>query len=42
MLRVIFRERRESEDSHEKSIFFLSCLSRQKIRLGELTQGKTV
>ena len=38
-LRVIFSENRESEDSHEKSIFLLI---RQKIPFSELIQGKTV
>ena len=38
-LRVIFSERRESEDTHEKSIFLLF---RQNIPLGELIQGKIV
>ena len=38
-LRAIFRERRELEDTHEKSIFFLF---RQNIPLGELIQGKIV
>ena len=38
-LRVIFRERRESEDTHEKSIFLLF---RQNIPLGELIQVKIV
>ena len=38
-LRVIFSECRESEDSHEKSIFLLF---RQNISLGELIQGKIV
>ena len=39
LLRVIFSECRESEDSHEKSIFLLFC---QNIPLGELIQGKIV
>ena len=39
MLRVIFSEYRESEDTHEKSIFFLF---HQNIPLGELIQGKIV
>ena len=39
-LRVIFPERRESEDTHEKKSIFL--LFRQKIPLGELIQGKIV
>ena len=38
-LRAIFSECRESEDSHEKSIFLLF---RQNIPLGELIQGKIV
>ena len=38
-LRAIFWERRESEDTHEKSIFLLF---RQNIPLGELIQGKIV
>ena len=38
-LRAIFWERRESEDTHEKSIFLLF---RQNIPLGELIQGKVV
>ena len=38
-LRVIFSEYRESEDTHEKSIFFLF---HQNIPLGELIQGKIV
>ena len=38
-LRVIFSECRESEDSHEKSIFLLF---RQNIPLGELIQEKIV
>ena len=38
-LRVIFSECRESEDSHEKSIFLLFG---QNIPLGELIQGKIV
>ena len=38
-LRVIFSENRESEESHEKSIFLLF---RQKIPLGELIQAKIV
>ena len=38
-LRAIFSECRESEDSHEKSIFLLF---RQNIPLGELIQGKVV
>ena len=38
-LRVIFSECRESEDSHEISIFLLF---RQNIPLGELIQGKIV
>ena len=36
-LRVIFSENRESEDSHEKSIFLLI---RQNIPFSELIQGK--
>ena len=39
ILRVIFSEYRESEDTHEKSIFLLF---HQNIPLGELTQGKIV
>ena len=39
LLRVIFSEYRESEDTHEKSIF-LSF--HQNIPLGELIQGKIV
>ena len=39
VLRAIFSECRESEDSHEKSIFLLF---RQNIPLGELIQGKIV
>ena len=39
VLRAIFSECRESEDSHEKSIFLLF---RQNIPLGELIQGKAV
>ena len=39
VLRVIFCECRESEDSHEKSIFLLF---RQNIPLGEHIQGKIV
>ena len=38
-LRATFWERRESEDTHEKSIFLLF---RQNIPLGELIQGKIV
>ena len=38
-LRVIFSEKRESEDSHEKSIFLLF---RQNIPFSELIQGKIV
>jgi len=38
-LRVIFPESRESEDSHQKSIFLLF---RQNVLLGELIQGKIV
>ena len=38
-LRVIFSECRESEDSHEKSIFLLFG---QNIPLGELIQEKIV
>ena len=38
-LRVIFSEYRESEDTHEKSIFLLF---HQNIPLGELIQGKIV
>ena len=38
-LRTTFWERRESEDTHQKSIFLLF---RQNIPLGELTQGKIV
>ena len=38
-LRVIFWEYRESEDTHEKSIFLLFC---QNIAMGELVQGKIV
>ena len=38
-LRVIFSEYRESEDTHEKSIFLLF---HQNILLGELIQGKIV
>ena len=37
VLRVIFSENRESEDSHEKSIFLLI---RQNIPFSELIQGK--
>ena len=39
LLRVIFSEYRESEDTHEKSIFLLF---HQNIPLGELIQGKIV
>ena len=39
VLRATFWERRESEDTHEKSIFLLF---RQNIPLGELIQGKIV
>ena len=39
VLRVIFSEYRESEDTHEKSIFLLF---HQNIPLGELIQGKIV
>ena len=39
ILRVIFSEYRESEDTHEKSIFLLF---HQNIPLGELIQGKIV
>ena len=39
LLRQIFSEWRESEDSREKSIFLLF---RQNIPLGELIQGKLV
>ena len=38
-LRVIFSEYRESEDTHEKSIFLLF---HQNIPLSELIQGKIV
>ena len=38
-LRVIFWEYRESEDTHEKSIFLLL---NQSIAMGELVQGKIV
>ena len=38
-LRVIFWEYRESEDTHEKSIFLLL---HQNIAMGELVQGKIV
>ena len=38
-LRVIFSENRESEDTHEKSIFLLF---RQNVPLSELIQGKIV
>ena len=38
-LRVIFWGCRESEDTHEKSIFLLF---RQNIAMGELVQGKIV
>ena len=38
-LRVIFSEYRESEETHEKSIF---RLFHQNIPLGELIQGKIV
>ena len=38
-LRVIFWEYRESEDTHEKSIFLLF---RQNIAMGELVQEKLV
>ena len=38
-LRVIFSEYRESEDTHEQSIF---RLFHQNIPLGELIQGKIV
>ena len=38
-LRVIFSENRESEDSHENSIFLLF---RQNIPFSELIQGKIV
>ena len=38
-LRVIFSENRESEDTHEKSIFLLF---RQNIPLSELIQGNIV
>ena len=38
-LRATFWERRESEDTDEKSIFLLF---RQNIPLGELIQGKIV
>ena len=38
-LRATFWEHRESEDTHEKSIFLLF---RQNIPLGELIQGKIV
>ena len=38
-LRVIFSENRESEDTHEKSIFLLF---RQNIPFSELIQGKIV
>ena len=39
LLRVIFSEYRESEDTHEKSIFLLF---HQNIPLDELIQGKIV
>ena len=39
ILRVIFSEYRESEDTHEKSIFLLF---HQNLPLGELIQGKIV
>ena len=39
LLRVIFSEYRESEDTHEKSIFLLF---HQNIPLGELIQGRIV
>ena len=39
ILRLIFSEYRESEDTHEKSIFLLF---HQNIPLGELIQGKIV
>ena len=38
-LRVIFSEYRESEDTHEKSIFLLF---HQNIPIGELIKGKIV
>ena len=38
-LRVIFSENRESEDTHEKSIFLLF---RQNVPSSELIQGKIV
>ena len=38
-LRVIFSENRESEDTHEKSIFLLF---RQNIPLSELIQGNSL
>ena len=38
-LRVIFSENRESEDTHEKSIFLLF---RQNVPFSELIQGKIV
>ena len=38
-LRVIFSENRDSEDSHEKSIFLLFRLNKP---LSELIQGKIV
>ena len=38
-LRVIFSECRESEDSHERSIFLLFC---QNIPLSELVQGNSL
>ena len=38
-IKVIFSENRESEDTHEKSIFLLFS---QKIPLSELIQGKIV
>ena len=39
LLRATFWERRESEDTQEKSIFLLF---RQNMPLGELIQGKIV
>ena len=39
ILRVIFSEYRESEDTHEKSVFLLF---HQNISLGELIRGKIV
>ena len=39
VLRVVFSENRESEDTHEKSIFLLF---RQNVPLSELIQGKIV